>query len=570
MPYGDFLRAKQAESPVRYGIDNQSKEVIATNQQLSQRGIEVLSVDLERGFTMLSQDIGLAETGQEAGSLTPNTGTSPEAGASILGTNAGTGTPEANSGTSAEIAGSFHWGFSEVLISQGQMNIHLDELVKLTKTPSLTWACEQFVLGRDEFRRHLYKEALQSVTRAIEGQGSNQGNDTEFRFHFLVGTIRLGSHCNTSPELINPQLAQQAFLAAARCAEATYPADAGQALICAGRAALVAGEIEDAIRHTRKGLNALPTHAIGMYQLARALFLRGMREEAADWLAEAILLNVEQALHASGDPDFIAKTDFLVGVLRQALERYEARHRQVAERYRRAWQTMRDFSFKEVPADAMQLRGLIEIQVVSESSEAMAASKTLFGYSAAINHHLQGFRLFPACFDEFKAHCIGELRKEILPPPRREDYLPANSSEILQGGHGFSKAGLASGIVSGITVLLFESSQIARPIYRGILDSMSELFLIPFLTAVGITAVVVVAEDMYREYVRSKHKSALAAFQTASYTYTNLKNSLEEEIADIQRIHAPKEFTLPANLAKPGAPSGALAAQKRASGWANL
>lgn len=538
LSYGDFLRAKQSEVSIRYEILSRDKELIATNQQLSECGIEVLAVNAERGFTMLSQGVPDAEAGQEG---------------------------------SAAIAGRFHWGFSEVLIAQGQINIPLDELLKLTKFAS-KWACEQFELGRDEFRRQLYKEALQSVTRAIEGQGNHQGIKTEFRFHYLTGLIRLGSYHNSSPDLIKPQLAQQAFLAAARYAEPTNPADAGLALICAGRAALVAGDIEDAIAHTRKGLNFMPTHAAGMYQLGRALFLKGARSEATERLADAILLNAEHALHAVGDPDFIAKTDFLDGVLRLAQERYAARYKQVAGRYRRALQTLQDFSFMEVPADALQLKGLIAIKEIPNSAEATAASKTLFACSAAINQLLAGFRLFPACFEEFKAHCIRLLQQKITQPPRREDYLPANFSDDALAGSFSSTAGLASGIISGITVFLFESSQMARPIYRGLMESLSELFLIPLVAAVGIAATVTVLGDFYREYVRSKYKSALAEFEAARHAHINLKNSLESEMASIQSMSLPKEFAPPsqATAAKPGSPADASAAPKHVSAWAKI
>ncbi|MCX7171394.1 MAG: hypothetical protein NTY41_14210 [Proteobacteria bacterium] len=538
LSYGDFLRAKQSEGSIRYEIDNHDKELIATNQQLSEHGIEILSIDPERGFTMLSQGVPDTAAGQEG---------------------------------SAEIAGRFHWGFSEVLIAQGQINLPLEELLKLTIFAS-KWACEQFELGRDQFRRQLYKEALQSVTRAIEGEGSNQGIKTEFRFHYLTGLIRLGSYRNSSPDLIKPLLARQAFLAAARCAEPTNPADAGLALICAGRAALVARDFEDAIAHTRKGLDFLPTHAAGMYQLGRALFLKGLRSEAPERLADAILLNVEHALHAAGDPDFIAKTDFLDGVLRQARERYEARYKQFADRYRRALQTLQDFSFMEVPADALQLKGIVAIKEIPKSAEATAASKTLFACSAAISQLLGGFRLFPAYFEEFKAHCIRLLQEKLIQPPRREDYLPANFSDDSLAGPDPSTAGLASGIISGIVVFVFESSQMARPIYRGLMESLSELFLIPLVAAVGIAATVTVLGDVYREYVRSKYKSALADFEAARHAHINLKNSLESEIESIRSMSLPREFAPPsqATAAKPGSPADASAAPKRVSAWAKI
>ncbi|MBI5921030.1 MAG: hypothetical protein HY847_05205 [Betaproteobacteria bacterium] len=538
LSYGDFLRIKQPEGTLRFGIDNQFKDRVATNPQLSERGIAVAPANLEHGFTMLSQVMPAMETGESDG---------------------------------AEAGNQLHWGCTDGLIAQSQINFELDELVQQNKTAGSKWAYEQFEQGCSQFRQQLYREAFQSVSRAIDGEGTNQGNKSEFRFHFLMGLIRLGSYRNTSPGIVNPPLAQHAFLTAARLAAATHPVEAGHAMICAGRAALVAGDIEDAIAHTRKGLNTLPTHAAGMYQLGRALFLKGMRKEAAERLADAILLDVERALHAIGDPDFVAAKDFLDGVLQQALERYEERYKQVAERYRRALKILRDFSFMDVSIEDMRLRSFAATTEIPGSAEAIAESKTLFAYNTAIDRLLEGFRLLPACLEEFKGHSIRLLQQQVLHPPRREDYLPPNiSDESLTEGKT-SRTGVITGAVSGIGVFLFESSKIAGPIYRGILESMSELILLPLGTAVGITVAVSIVEDVYREFTRSKYKSALAAYDAARHGYNALKRNQEKEIAEIQEMSLPQEFAPPAEtgIVKLGGPDDATA-KKRGGAWAKL
>ena len=557
-PYAEFLRARPSAGPLHYAIDTRNRELIASDQELSARGFEVLSVNLEREFAMLSKggaQVGAA--GQEPGAESVPVAQAAE---------------PAKTAEIAEAAGSFSWGFVDQLISQGQMNIALDELLKLTKAVAPSWACEQFESGCAAFRRGMYKEALQAAMRAIEGQANNAGIKTEFRFHFLVGIIRLGSHSNSSTEVINPPLAQQAFLAAARCAEAACPEAAGQSLICAGRAAFLDGEFDNAIAYTRKGLELVPAHAAGLYQLGRALFMKGARKEACERLADAIMLNVEFALHASGDADFIAKIDFLNDALRQAHERYEARFRQMLERFRRARQKMLDFSFMEVPAADLPLKGLAEIKEIPKSVEATAEAKTLFAYAAALNRLLAGFELFPPCFEDFKQHCVRRLKERIVRAPLREDYFSADVSDDSKRSRGSAKAGLASGIVSGIAVFFMQSSQLARPIYRGIVESMSDLFLLPLVSAVGIAVTVAFVGDIYREYNRSKYKSALAAFEAASYTYRNLKNSLEKEIASIQDMSLPVECQSPIKVqgGKHAAARDQVPEQRRSNAWSKL
>ncbi|MFA7281122.1 MAG: hypothetical protein WC100_13615 [Sterolibacterium sp.] len=538
LSYGDFLRIKQPEGTLRFGIDNQFKDRVATSLQLSEHGFTLSLTNPEQGYTLLSQAMPAMEADLDA---------------------------------DAAAGGKLHWGYIDGLIAQSQINFQLNELVQQNKTAGSKWAYEQFEQGCAQFRQQLYKDAFQSISRAIDGTGSDKGNKTEFRFHFLMGLLRLGSYRSTSPDLVNPPLAQHGFLTAARCAAATHPAEAGHAMICAGRAALVAGDLEDAISHTRKGLSTLPGHAAGMYQLGRALFLKGARREATERLVDAILLDVERALHAIGDPDFVAAKDFLDSVLQQALERYELRYTQVGERYQRALKTLRDFSFMDISIEDMRLQSFTATRGKSGEAEAMAESKTLFAYSDAIDRLLDGFRLFPTCLEDFKGHCIRLVQQQILHPPRREDYLPASFSEESLDESKTSRTGVITGAVSGIGVFLFESSKIAGPIYRGILESMSELILIPLGTALGIAVAVSIVEDVYREFSRSKYKAALAAYDAARHGYNNLKRAQETEIAEIHAMSLPREFVPPSETGSAGQGSpDAAAAKKRGGAWAKL
>jgi tetratricopeptide (TPR) repeat protein len=441
----------------------------------------------------------------------------------MLSEDIGRVTDELREGT-AKTVDTLNWGFSEVLISLGQMNIELGELVRLTRAPSQTWACEQFEIARDEFRRQLYPEALQSATRAIEGLGSNPGIKTEFRFHFLVGTIRLGSYANSSPDVVNPQIAEQAFLAAARYAQADYPADAGQALICAGRAAVVEGAIDRAVDHFRKGLTFVPMHAEGMYQLGRALFSKEMFNEAADRLADAILLNVEHALHASGDPDFILKSDFLNGVLQQAQGRYQARYRQITERFQRGEQVLEGLSSRGVHAGDLRLKGRAEIQRAPKSAEARASTNTLMGYSSATSQLLEGFQLFPTYFGDYKTRVIRHHEELLrLTQPER------NEKESVRN------LWVGVGIVSAIIIFVIRIIYDVRvPNNIPFFDQFLIIFGPSIFGGAGIAAAVALIEYLYAAHVRSMNASARSA-------HNSWKSSLEKEMATIRSANLPTE-----------------------------
>jgi len=166
--YGDYLQAKEFERSIRYAVDDQTKQLIASNEQLAREQYEVLehvSDGIGSGFSMISADI---ENLQDS----------------------------INSGFQ-QISARFDWGFSEMLVSLGRVNDSIQALLRLAATPAQTWSYEQFEIARDEFRRGLHHESLESVDKAINGYGSNPGYKTEFRFHFLKGSIRLGSFKNS-------------------------------------------------------------------------------------------------------------------------------------------------------------------------------------------------------------------------------------------------------------------------------------------------------------------------------------------------------------------------------------
>lgn len=95
------------------------------------------------------------------------------------------------------------WGFSELIFQQSRTNDLLSDILHALKTPSLTWAYEQFERARDRYRRGHHLEALESLEKAIEGHASELGDKTEHRFHYLRGIIKLGSFQNHEPAVIN-------------------------------------------------------------------------------------------------------------------------------------------------------------------------------------------------------------------------------------------------------------------------------------------------------------------------------------------------------------------------------
>jgi tetratricopeptide (TPR) repeat protein len=284
--YGDYIQGKEFERSIRYGINDQTKQIIASNEQLSRENYKVLeqiNEGISSGFTTLSTDIAALHDSIDSGFQ--------------------------------HIASIFEWGFSEVLVSLGRVNDSLDALIKIAKTPAQTWAYEQFEIARDEFRRGLYDESLESVLRAITGYGSNPGYKTEFRFHFLQGTIRLGSYRNSSQQIVDTSEAEAAFLRAARYASNDLPAEAARSLLCAGRAAFTQRKNDVALKHSTDAI-ALDGRLVEAYfQAAQVYCALGRPKDAIEHLVTAIFYDHNYSIKAASDGDICQYPEMLKDAL---------------------------------------------------------------------------------------------------------------------------------------------------------------------------------------------------------------------------------------------------------------
>jgi len=264
LSYADYLQARSFEKSVANEIRAQTRSLIASNEQLVREHIS-LTAGLTEGFERLAFDV-------EAG-LT-------------------------------ELNATFEWGISKILIELGKTNDSLAKLVKAAKTPAQTWACEQFEIARDAFRRELYPEALESLNRAINGYAGNTGYRLDHRFHFLLGTIRMGSYTNWSPEILDLAEAENAFLLAAKYAGGAEPRESGHAFLAAGWAAYCQGNIEAAILHTKQAIGMVPLCGEAFYQLAKIFAHVRKCDECLAQLCEAVALDRNYILRAGSDGDF--------------------------------------------------------------------------------------------------------------------------------------------------------------------------------------------------------------------------------------------------------------------------
>lgn len=281
MTYTDYLQRREFARVHEYHISEQTKELIAAGDEVLGAQIRQLerieAAQAEAAYTVVLSVEKLQEATERG---------------------------------FARVGSILDWGFSELIVRQTQTNDLLSEIGRTLSTPSQTWASEQFERARGEYRRGLFEEALESVDRAIFGHASNVGIKTEHRFRFLRGILKLGDDRNNSLAVVDLAAAESEFLLAARYAKGVDITDTATALLCAGRAANLAGNWESAAEHLREGLKCA-NYAALHYELAKSLCRLGETSAAGDSLRNAIRLDVNLLLIAPGDGNFADPPDFV-------------------------------------------------------------------------------------------------------------------------------------------------------------------------------------------------------------------------------------------------------------------
>jgi len=156
--YSDYLRRNESDL-VRGEIAESTRKILGSNQDLLKIG-KAIVLSQTNTVGAVSQGLEFAATKVAEGLNRVST-------------------------QLRDIQATFEWGFSEMLFALSEVSESLDALVLIAKTPSQTWAYEQFDMGRDAYRKCLMEEAIEHIERAINGHGDHTGYKLEYRFHWV-------------------------------------------------------------------------------------------------------------------------------------------------------------------------------------------------------------------------------------------------------------------------------------------------------------------------------------------------------------------------------------------------
>lgn len=274
-----------ASARVSLAVSDQTRQIVASDEALARENIREMHEGVDRLSGHIQEGLGrVAEKVEEGFQML-----SYEIGAVSQGID--------------NLTAKFHWGFGQMLASQGRMNDSLSALVSIAKTPAQTAAYEHYEIARDAFRQGLYAECLESLDRATNGDHTSSGYKLEWRFHQLKGTVHLGFvGCDTG--LVDLTKAEESFLMAARYAKADFPSHAAQGLLSAGWAAYCQGKMRESLIYTEQAISADPDLAEALFQCAKVSMAVGNVDGALTFLQKLIEKDSFYIIKIAGDEDF--------------------------------------------------------------------------------------------------------------------------------------------------------------------------------------------------------------------------------------------------------------------------
>ncbi len=300
LSYRDYLQAKSIEDNICHEINHNTRTIIASNQQLQQQNISVYSREQKVQREQLDRQIDATYRLAQATAQ----GFDRLAGEMDAGFDRVVYALDDIKDGICELNASFDWGFSQLIATMGTMNHSIEILIKCAKSPTQTWAYEQYEVSRDAFRQELYEESLEYVNRAINGFGSNTGYMLDHRFHFLLGLIHLPDKTKKPESIASLFKAEKAFASASKYARRDDPKDASRALVSAGWAAYCQGNMAVAQNHLKDAIALNQEMGEAYFLLAKTLMHIDQPDDALIPLRAAIVLDRDYSIKAGCDGDF--------------------------------------------------------------------------------------------------------------------------------------------------------------------------------------------------------------------------------------------------------------------------
>lgn len=199
------------------------------------------------------------------------------------------------------------WGFSSVVNSLKKMEATLQSVLDAVKNTEKAWSFARYEECLANYKRGLHREALEDITRAIEGSGEYHIGQRDYRFYVLLGFLRLGRIRNAEQGLIDFKKAEESFLLAGRYSEYEYRGEAADAYLNAGVSAYLNGDAKRALEHINKAIALNSSFLEARFQKAKMLCRIGSVDNVFDALLQPVVECDPMYALKAGDDDDIKK-----------------------------------------------------------------------------------------------------------------------------------------------------------------------------------------------------------------------------------------------------------------------
>lgn len=275
----------------------------------------------------------------------------------------------------------FHWAKPESLLQLPALAQSLTELKHAARNPEQMWALDQFDLARAAYAQGAFPEALAAIVRGLRGQGERSGYLLDFRFHFLLGLIRLGSFRQATATMIDHAEAEQSFATAARYASDTHPVEAAWASLAAGWSCYTRGLMELASAHIDGAIASQSSLAPAHFLAAKVRLRRGEAAAALQAAAAALRIDPSYAGPVLRDRDFLLEHERCVELVEQ--ER-QARGQTASGLLKTAQELAARFGAEAADAsEFIPLEELAPALAQFRQAREFFRANTLYGYLAA-------------------------------------------------------------------------------------------------------------------------------------------------------------------------------------------
>lgn len=400
----------------------------------------------------------------------------------------------------------FHWGFSQLIMHAGNINNSLNMLLEAVITPVQRNSYNQFEIARDNYRKGLLAKALDRLDKAINGvPGVSDGYEEEWRFHNLVGLIKLGRE-GFDPAEVNLPEAETSFLTAARYAVVDYPLDAAMAYLCAARAAYLQGKFKESLDYLHHSLMLNPSLGEAIFLSAKIHSAMDDLDTAYNLLKEAIRIDAYYAMKAAGDADFTKHNSEFIQFINELTDAYyspiEAELTQLKKEYSGILSNI-----ESLTSDVVVHRTLMDYKEADEKftllKERLPKSKSVYARLGNLRSKYQGI------LSE-----IDTLTSSIVPNKTMDEYLGSSKkldelvaslekySVNYQKIDSFINTTNELGLVCQYTTLVDKYNRMMKldlvPLdYAGVLAEINELFQQKTINGIKL------AINKYRELSRN-------------------------------------------------------------------